>query len=167
MSPDFYFSIAKVLKVVIVVLSVVAAVVFFIGLVYLPVRESRRRKKKLAQLYASREPLDEEEFYRRFYHSRAIPMELVVMVRRILEEEFCLDMSRVLPEDDFTGNLRILWGNWSGLDGLEAVEVVIRFEKEFRITISDAEAAGMKTVEDIIVTISGKVKQPDNKTRIA
>jgi len=107
MSPDFYFSIAKVLKVVIVVLSVVAAVVFFIGLVYLPVRESRRRKKKLAQFYASREPLQDDEFYRRFYQSRAIPKDVVVMVRRILEEEFCLDMSRVLPEDLQTTYLRM------------------------------------------------------------
>ncbi len=167
MSPNFYFTIAKVLKITIIVLSAVAFVVFFIGLIYLPTRESIRRKRKLKELYASRTPLDDDEFYRRFYQSRAIPRDVVVTVRRILEDEFSLDRSRIVPEDDFTGNLRILCGNWSGLDGLEAVEVVIRFEKEFRITISDAEAASMKTVEDIIVTISGKVKHRDKKTRIA
>jgi acyl carrier protein len=168
MSPDFYFSIAKVLKIVIIVLSAIAAVVFFIGVIYLPTKESRIRKRKLKQLYESRQPLGDDEFHEMFFESRGVPKNIVVKIRRILEDEFLLDMSRIIPDDDFTGNLAILWGHWSGLDGLEAVEVVTRFEREFGIKISDAEAASIRTVEDVVLLVWRKVEQNDTKaSRIA
>ncbi|PYS59724.1 MAG: hypothetical protein DMF74_20590 [Acidobacteria bacterium] len=167
MSPESYLFIAKLLKIVIIVLSVVAAGLFCVPF-YLSTKESRIRKKKLKQLYASRKSLDDDEFYKRFYESRNVPRDIVEKVRKILAEDFyLLDVSRILPQDDFTGNLSILWGEWSGLDGLEAVEVVERFEKEFDITISDSEGAAMKTIEDIILIIWWKILHDDKASRVA
>ena len=51
MSPESYLFIAKLLKIVIIVLSVVAAGLFCVPF-YLSTKESRIRKKKLKQLYA-------------------------------------------------------------------------------------------------------------------
>jgi len=167
MSPESYFFIAKLFKIVIIVLSAVAVGLFCVPF-YLSTKESRIRKKKLRDLYASREPLDDDEFYKRFYESRNVPKEIVVKVRRILAEEFySLDMLRILPQDDFTGNLSFIWGDWGGLDGLVGVEAVQRLEEEFRITIGDGETAAAKTFEDIIMLIWWKVLHDDQNSRVA
>jgi len=63
MSPESYLFIAKLLKIVIIVLSVVAAGLFCVPF-YLSTKESRIRKKKLKQLYASRKSLDDDEFHK-------------------------------------------------------------------------------------------------------
>ncbi|HSV32908.1 MAG TPA: hypothetical protein VLH87_02200 [Pyrinomonadaceae bacterium] len=167
MGPESYFFIARFLKIVIIVLSVIAAGLFCLP-VYLSIRESRIRKKKLRDLYASRESLDDDEFYKRFYESRRVPKEIVVKVRKILSDEFYpLDMLRILPQDDFTGNLAFIWGRWSGLDGLEAVDAVYRLEKEFRITIHNGEAAAAKTLEDIVMLVWWKALHEDKTSKVA
>lgn len=137
MSADFYFTVANLLKAALICLSIIAGLLFLAGLVYLPVTESRKRKRGLRQIYSGRKALDEDQFYARFYQWRGIPKDVVIRIRRILGEELDLDISWIVPEDDFTGNLAILWGNWSGLDGLVAVEVVQQFEKEFGISINN------------------------------
>lgn len=77
-------------------------------------------------------------------------------------------MSRILPEDDFTGNLGFIWGDWGGLDGLVGVEVVERFEEEFGVTITDTEAVAMKTLDDIVTRIWSKVSnEPGKGSRVA
>ncbi len=167
MSPESYFFIAKLFKIVIIVLSVVAAGLFCVPF-YLSTKEIRRRKKKLRDLYASRDSLDDDEFYKRFYESRNIPKEIVLKVRRVLAEEFHpLDMTRIVPQDNFTGNLSSLWGRWSGLDGLEGVRAVQRFEEEFRITIDDGEAAAAKTLDDIVMLVWWKVLHEDKTSKVA
>jgi len=164
MDPESYFFIAMLLKSAIIVLSVIAIILFGAPF-YFSSRERRTRKRKLRQLYAAREPLEDDEFYEKFYGSSNAPRGVVATIRRVLAEEFYLvDMSRLVPQDDFTGNLSIIWGQWSGLDGLESVEVVQRLEEEFGINISNAEAAQMKTWNDIIMTVWWKVQNKNSST---
>ena len=160
--PEIYFLVAKVFRVIAIGLGVIAVVLFFVPF-YLSTKESRERKRKLGELYKSRPALDDDLFYETFYESQNVPKQIVFTVRGILTEKFDnLDVSRIVPEDDFTGNLSIIWGNWSGLDGLVSVEVVQRFEAEFGVNINDAEAASVKTLDDIIMMMWWKVQNKNS-----
>lgn len=157
--PSYYYLQADIIKFILIVLPCMALVLVLGGAIYLPVKESHARKRKLKQIYAEREPLDEHEFHERFFKSRGVPADVVIKVRRIIEDEFFLDMSRIRSQDDFTGNLAFLFGKYSlGVDG---VEIIWRFEKEFGFSISDEEATRMKTVDDIVMIIWDKVQRKD------
>jgi acyl carrier protein len=65
-----------------------------------------------------------------------------------------LDAARLLPSDDFTGNLRFVW---RGIDDWADVEIVEQLEKRFEISVSDSEAANCKTVSDLIYLVAGKL----------
>ena len=105
--PNYYYLQADIIKFILIVLPCIALVLVLGGAIYLPVKERHARKRKIKQLYAEREPLDEHEFYERFFESRGVPADVVIKVRRIIEDEFFLDMSRIRPQDDFTGNLAL------------------------------------------------------------
>src|SRR5437762_13222868 len=104
MSPESYFFIAKLFKIAIIVLSVVAAGLFCAPF-YLSTKESRKRKKKLGDLYASSDSLDDDEFYKRFYEPRNVPKEIVLKVRRVLaDESHPVEITRQLPQDNLPCN---------------------------------------------------------------
>jgi acyl carrier protein len=117
--------------------------------------QSRAVKKKVEAAFAGREPLDDQTFYERYFSSRGVPSHVVVKVRRILEEEFDVDLSRLSAEDDFARNLSFIVEYGS----LDAVEFVIRLEEEFSIKISDAEAEHTTTVEGIVNMVWNKLRQ--------
>ena len=119
MSPESYLFIAKLLKIVIIVLSVVAAGLFCVPF-YLSTKESRIRKKKLKQLYASRKSLDDDEFYKRFYESRNVPRDIVEKVRKILAEDFyLLDVSRILRKTTSLATCQFCGASGVGLMALK------------------------------------------------
>lgn len=117
--------------------------------------QSRAVKKKVEAAFAGREPLDDQTFYEKYFRSCGVPSDVVVKVRRILEEEFDVDFSRLSAEDDFARNLSFIVEYGS----LDAVEVVIRLEEEFGIKISDAEAGHTTTVEGIVKMVWNKLRQ--------
>jgi len=117
--------------------------------------QSRTVKRKLEAAFAGREPLDDQSFYEMYFRSRGVSAEVVAGVRRILEEEFDVDLSRLSAEDDFARNLGFIVDYGS----LDAVEVVIRLEDEFHIKITDAELQYTTTVEDIVTMVWNKVRQ--------
>jgi hypothetical protein len=157
------YLLARVFKVLAGVLGIIA-VGAFCAPIYLAIKERRLRKRRLRELYASRESLTADEFYARFYESRNVPKEIVLKATEILGEELSpLDMSRIVPQDDFTGNLSILWGHWSGLHGLEVVYAVERFETEFGIAVEDYEAKSLKTIDDMIMMIWWKTLHDGTK----
>jgi acyl carrier protein len=43
-----------------------------------------------------------------------------------------------------------------GLDSLDAVEIICAIEEEFDIEISDSEADGLKTIEELVLLIDSK-----------
>ncbi len=117
--------------------------------------QSRSVKKKLEAVFAGREPLDDQTFYERHFRSRGVPADVVVKVRRILEDEFDVDLARLSAEDDFARNLGFIVEYGS----LDAVEVVVRLEEEFGIKISDAETEHTTTVEGIVSMVWNKLCQ--------
>ena len=117
--------------------------------------QSRALKKKVEAAFAGRGPLDDQTFYETYFKSRGVPADVVVKVRRILEEEFDVDLSRLSAEDDFAQNLSFIVDYGS----LDAVEVVIRLEEEFGLKISDAEAEHTTTVEGIVNMVWNKLRQ--------
>ena len=117
--------------------------------------QSRAVKKKLEAAFAGREPLDEQTFYEKYFRARGVPADVVIKVRRILEDEFDVDLSRVSAEDDFARNLRFIVDYGS----LDAVEVVMRLEEEFDIKISDAEAEYTTSIEGIVNMAWNKLRQ--------
>jgi acyl carrier protein len=130
-----------------VALLVGAAIPFFL-------RSERKRKRGIQAAFSGRAPLDEQAFYKRYFQSRGVPADVVFRIRRILERDLDASMSRLLPEDDFTGNLRFFFDH----DELVSIYIVEDIEKEFGISISD-EASRMHTVNDIIFGAWEKIQQ--------
>lgn len=63
-------------------------------------------------------------------------------VKEIIVDKLGVDENEVKPEAGFTTDL--------GADSLDTVELIMEFEKEFDITIPDAEAEKISTVGDAI-----------------
>jgi acyl carrier protein len=71
-------------------------------------------------------------------------------VKAIIVEKLGVDAAEVVDSASFTNDL--------GADSLDIVELIMDFEKEFNIEISDDEAGdNIQTVGDAIKFIEGKV----------
>jgi hypothetical protein len=55
---------------------------------------------KVAAAFAGREALAVDEFYARYFREKGIPLLVVEAVRKILEEQLGVDMSRLIAEDE-------------------------------------------------------------------
>ena len=63
-------------------------------------------------------------------------------VKEIIVDKLTVDENEVTPTAEFSKDL--------GADSLDTVELIMEFEKEFCITIPDAEAEKIETVCDAI-----------------
>ncbi len=63
-------------------------------------------------------------------------------VKAIIVEKLVIDESEVTESANFTADL--------GADSLDTVELIMEFEKEFNIQISDEDAEKIKTVGDVV-----------------
>ena len=77
--------------------------------------------------------------------------ELVEKIKQIIVEQLSVEADKVLPDASFTEDL--------GADSLDVVELVMAFEQEFNIEISDESAGKIKTVGDVISHIGGLIKK--------
>ena len=68
--------------------------------------------------------------------------DLVTKIAQIIVGQLSVDPEKVKPEASFTEDL--------GADSLDVVELVMAFEQEFGIEISDDNAGKIKTVKDVI-----------------
>ncbi len=68
--------------------------------------------------------------------------DLVTKITQIIVGQLSVDPEKVKPEASFTEDL--------GADSLDVVELVMAFEQEFSIEISDDNAGKIKTVKDVI-----------------
>ena len=64
---------------------------------------------------------------------------------QIVVEQLGVDEALVKPNNDFIDDL--------GADDLDVIELVMAFEEEFDITITDAQIEKMRTVQDAYDTI--------------
>lgn len=115
--------------------------------------EGRAKRKKMEVAFSGREPLSEDSFYERYFQPRGVPADVVIKIRRILEDELNADLSRLSAEDDFSRNLSFFWE----YDSLSDVEIIMRLEEEFGIQITDAEAEKSGTVEGIVSLVWSKL----------
>ena len=63
-------------------------------------------------------------------------------IKAIIVEKLVIDESEVTESANFTADL--------GADSLDTVELIMEFEKEFNIQISDEDAEKIKTVGDVV-----------------
>lgn len=70
-------------------------------------------------------------------------------VINIISNKLGLPKEEVTPAASFTMDL--------GADSLDTVELIMDFEKEFGLKISDEDAMGIKTVNDAVEYISTRV----------
>ena len=75
---------------------------------------------------------------------------LITKITQIIVGQLSVDPEKVQPEASFTEDL--------GADSLDVVELVMAFEQEFGIEISDDNAGKIKTVKDVIDHIEGLLK---------
>ncbi|WP_245637654.1 acyl carrier protein [Hydrogenibacillus schlegelii] len=63
-------------------------------------------------------------------------------IRTVIAEQLGVDEAQVTPEASFKDDL--------GADSLDLVELVMRFEEEFDMEISDEDAEKINTVQDVL-----------------
>ncbi len=71
-------------------------------------------------------------------------------VKQIIVEKLSVDEADVQKEASFANDL--------GADSLDTVELIMEFEKEFKIQIPDDQAEKIQTVGDAIAYIEEKTK---------
>ena len=76
--------------------------------------------------------------------------EIESKVNAIIVDKLGVEASEVKPEASFTNDL--------GADSLDAVELIMEFEKEFGISIPDDKAETIQTVGDAISYIEANAK---------
>ncbi|MCM1982764.1 acyl carrier protein [Lyngbya confervoides] len=75
--------------------------------------------------------------------------EIFEKVKSIVAEQLSVEESQVTPEANFQNDLNA--------DSLDVVEMVMALEESFDIEIPDEAAEEIKTVQDAVTYISGKV----------
>lgn len=114
------------------------------------------KQKAIDRAFAGREPLDDRQLWERYFQQHGVAPETVAKVRKILTENLQADLSRIRDTDDFSKNLAFFWD----FDSMADVEIVIAIEKQFDISITDADAEAMKTVKDIVLGVHAKITGP-------
>lgn len=114
--------------------------------------ERHQMHRRVEAAFRGRTRLSVDEFFATYYQESVVPKEIVNGVLQVLGDELPVDISRVIPEDSFAGNLHFLLNSDSMID----VAIVERLEKHFGITISDQEAEHSCTVHDIIKIVQEK-----------
>ena len=76
--------------------------------------------------------------------------EIADKVKAIIVDKLSVDEAEVKPEASFANDL--------GADSLDTVELIMEFEKEFKISIPDDQAEKISTVGDAIDYIEEHTK---------
>jgi acyl carrier protein len=71
--------------------------------------------------------------------------EVLAEIRRVLRDEVGLSRE-ARPEDDLVGDLQ--------LDSVGLLTLVVGLEDRFRIALAEEDAAGVRTVQDLIALVS-------------
>ncbi|MGL4908698.1 MAG: acyl carrier protein [Bacteroidales bacterium] len=76
--------------------------------------------------------------------------DVAAKVKAIIVDKLGVDEAEITPSASFTNDL--------GADSLDTVELIMEFEKEFSISISDEDAEKIGTVGDAVSYIEGATK---------
>ncbi|WP_185862094.1 acyl carrier protein [Blattabacterium cuenoti] len=75
-------------------------------------------------------------------------------VKALIVEKLSVDKSEIIPTASFINDL--------GADSLDIVELIMEFEKEFNISISDDKAEKITTVGEAIQSIEDLLRDKNN-----
>ena len=75
-------------------------------------------------------------------------MEVYDKVVSLLSEQLGIDKNRITPDSDIVKDL--------GADSLDVVQMLMSMEEEYGITVSEDDAANLKTVRDIVNILEKK-----------
>ena len=132
-------------------IPVILALVF----IYLMIKyEDKKEQKTTEKIFEGRERLSKDEFYIRYYQQQGIPKEIVIGVIKTLEDTLGVDLSRLQPSDDFSGNL----GYFFEVDDMADAEIAMSLKNDFCIQFSDEEASNACTIDDIIQLVKSKTQ---------
>lgn len=130
--------------------------VIMIAMTPFVILDIRKLRRKVEEVFAGRQKLNEREFFENYFEQKGIPFFVVQKIRKIFEEELGSDLSGLSAEDDFSKNLSFFWE----YDSLVDVELVMRIEEEFDIKISDEEAPTIyRSVDEIVSFVWQKVRE--------
>jgi acyl carrier protein len=127
----------------------IAAVLLIGVFLWLQERSTRRLVAKRMQ---AREAYSVDEFGRHFFTETTAPIAL--RLREILARHIQVDLSKLHPDDRFIEDLEMV-----ELDSLSTVNFAVDVEREFGITIPDADAARLRTFGDVVEYVSGAVRR--------
>jgi acyl carrier protein len=116
-------------------------------------KDGKDRRFEINKIFDGREVLLPDEFYEKYYSDKGVSKYVVLDILALLETELEIDLSRLIPEDDFSKNLRYLFE----FDSMADVAVVESIESKFSIKISDNEAENIKTINDLVLFVSNRV----------
>lgn len=71
-------------------------------------------------------------------------------VKKLIAEQLCISVEKVTDDADITKDL--------GADSLDVVELLMAFEEEFGVSISDEDASKIKSVNDVVAYIDANKK---------
>ena len=69
-------------------------------------------------------------------------------IKQIIADQLCISVEKVADDADIAKDL--------GADSLDVVELLMAFEEEFGVSISDEDATKIKTVNDVVAYIESK-----------
>ena len=71
-------------------------------------------------------------------------------IKKIIADQLCISVEKVTDDADITKDL--------GADSLDVVELLMAFEEEFGVSISDEDASKIKSVNDVGAYVETKKK---------
>jgi acyl carrier protein len=131
----------------------VVVVIVLIAISLLIKKEDKRREVEIDKIFEGRTKLTPDKFYEEYYNDKGIPKYIILDILKLLEDELEADLSRLIPDDDFSKNLRYLFE----FDSMADVEIIESIESKFSITISDTEAENIKTINDLVLFVKNRV----------
>ncbi|PYJ58402.1 MAG: hypothetical protein DME24_16470 [Verrucomicrobia bacterium] len=109
-------------------------------------------RRLVAKRMQTRKAQPADEFGRHFFTDATAP--IASRLREILARHIEVDLSRLHPDDRFIEDLEMV-----ELDSLSAVNFAVDIEREFDISIPDADAARLKTFRDVVEYVSRAIRQ--------
>lgn len=76
---------------------------------------------------------------------------MIEEVKKIISEEFFIEIEEITEESDLRNDL--------GIDSLAATQLILDLEKKYSIRISEEEAVKLKKFSDVINILNEKVKK--------
>ncbi len=120
----------------------------FVALIFGALWLHARSNVRLAERHmAPRPPLNSVEFGQRYFSAAQAPV--ATKLRELLAAETVLHLDQLHPNDRPVQDLRI-----DELDSLALVEFVMAIEKEFRISLVDADVARIRTFGELVELVS-------------